>query len=204
MTSSSRQLSRSIAMEEGEDVSVIIKTTLGNVEVMLYPWRAPKSVSCFLAHVDGKYYQNASFYRSTGGGEDVYSIVQGGIFPRLLAGVPVEQWADIAPPLSPVEHETTFETGLDNECGVVALARLQPGTAGSEFFINMADNKVLNTGADCSGRDGYGYATFGRVVRGLDVLRAIQRLERQGMPAIGALDGQVLSAPVQILSIDRM
>ncbi len=186
-----------------EEIAVTIRTAIGDIDIVLYPQCAPKSVSGFLAYVDGGYYNNACFYRATESPTDEISVVQGGILPRLLSETPEENWPDISPPLPPVEHETTVETGMDNKVGVIALGRLEPGTAGSEFFINMADNEVLDSGVEHPQSDGHGYATFGRVVRGMDILTKIQGMERGNFPPFAALDGQVLSEPVAIECIVR-
>ena len=70
------------------------------------------------------------------------------------------------PPFPPIPHETTHDTESGNERGTLAYARREPGTANSEIFFNVGDNFVLDTDAGDPTRDGYGYATFGRVAGG--------------------------------------
>lgn len=184
-------------LDEGV-IFVVMETALGQIELELYPRRAPKSVANFLAYVDAGHYDSSYFYRATGGGDTPHAVVQGGVFPRLAKGVTMENWANILPLLPPVEHESTKDTGLKNNVGVIALARTEPGTASSEFFVNMAHNDVLDTGVERDGRDGYGYATFGRVVRGMGVLVRIEALGRDSEAPIDSMKGQMLSDPVVI------
>nr|MCS5573378.1 peptidylprolyl isomerase [Pseudomonadales bacterium] len=83
--------------------------------------------------------------------------------------------------------------------------RFDPGTAGSEFFFNMSNNTVLNTGPAEPPRDGHGYATFGRVVRGMEVLDAIQDLPADADVDFEVIKGQILSEQVTItnMTLDR-
>lgn len=108
------------------------------------------------------------------------------------------------PPFPPIDHETTQTTGIPNERGTFALARLEPGTASSEFFYNLSDNPELDTGAGMPGRDGFGYATFGRVIRGMDVLDAILELPADGETTIEQVRGQILRDPVGIRQAYRV
>ncbi len=182
-------------------VQVVLETSLGDIEIALYPERAPLSAAQFLAHVDGGHYDGASFYRVTRRSEGSgIEVAQGG----LLAGAMradregIEAYAEADSPLPPVAHETTDVTGILNERGSIAFARLEPGTANSEFFFNVQDNPMLDTGYEAEGRDGEGYATFGRVLRGLRVVERIQRLSSDAPTAIEMLEGQILEEPVVI------
>ena len=107
-------------------------------------------------------------------------------------------YAEAESPLPPVAHETTDLTGIPNERGSIAFGRLEPGTANSEFFFNVQDNPMLDTGYTSEGRDGHGYATFGRVLRGMRVLERIQRLPSDAPAPIEMLQGQILQEPVVI------
>ncbi|MCS5574959.1 MAG: peptidylprolyl isomerase, partial [Pseudomonadales bacterium] len=104
-------------------------------------------------------------------------------------------------PMPPIAHETTDDTGIPNERGTIAYARLAPGTAGSEFFFNVSDNTRLDAGPAEPPLDGLGYATFGRVVRGLDVLDAIQNLPADAETEIEMLQGQILGNQVTITNM---
>lgn len=192
------------ANPEDETVRVRFETSLGDVDVALYPNRAPLSVANFLAYVDADHYANASLYRSLQPtGTYGYGVIQGGILQTTMAG---DGAAYRSPerPLPPIAHETTEQTGIPNERGTLAYARLAPGSAGSEFFFNITDNPVLDTGAEVPGRDGMGYATFGRVLRGMRVLEQIQALPTDGTTGMERLQGQILREPVAIQRVVRL
>src|SRR5687767_12737436 len=125
----------SCSESNSEHPHVIIKTKLGNIEVELYPKQAPKSVAAFLSYIDSGYYENSSFYRVLNNfNQPSYSpkseLIQGGIFksrsrkPLNLPGIP---------------HETTRQTNILHKDGTISLARLEPGTANTEFFICIGD-----------------------------------------------------------------
>ncbi len=192
------------AHPEDETVLIRFETSLGDVEVALYPARAPVSVANFLAYVDAGHYENASFYRSLEpAGPYGYGVVQGGLLQAAMVGDGAE-YAEPERLLPPIAHETTDQTGIPNERGTLAYARLAPGSAGSEFFFNLTDNAVLDTGAEVPGRDGQGYATFGRVLKGMRVLETIQTLPTDGPTDMERLRGQILRAPVRIHRVVRV
>lgn len=184
-----------------ETVRIVFETAMGEVEVELYPERAPLSVAQFLRYVDGAHYDGASFYRATrtAAGHS-FDIVQGGRsrMPMLTGEDPPGD-----PPFPPIAHETTHDTGMRNERGVLAYARREPGTANSEFFFNLGDSSILNTDEGGPDRDGFGYATFGRVVRGIEVLDGIQQLPTDAPTDNEVVQGQILNEPVGILTIRR-
>jgi len=187
-----------------ETVGIVIETALGEIEVELYPDRAPLSVAQFLRYVDGGHYDGKSaFYRATHtAAGDAHDVVQGGMrsLPMLVrdGGEAAEE-----PPFPPIPHETTLDTGIRNERGTLAYARGEPGTANTEFFFNVGDNFVLDTDAGDPTRDGFGYATFGRVVRGMEVLEEIHRLPTDAPAASEIVQGQILNEPVPIVSARR-
>ena len=187
-----------------EAVAVIFETSLGEIAVELFPGRAPLSVAQFLRYVDGAHYDGAAtFYRATHtAAGDAHDVVQGGMrsLPMLVrdGGAAPEE-----PPFPPIPHETTHDTGIRNERGTLAYARNEPGTANSEFFFNVGDNFVLDTDAGDPTRDGYGYSTFGRVTRGMEVLDAIHRLPTDAPAAREVVAGQILNDPVPIITVRR-
>ena len=186
------------ANPEDRTVQVVLETTQGDIEVALYPERAPLSVAQFLAYVDGGHYDGASLYRVTRRSQgSSIEVVQGGLLARAM-DEEIEEYAETESAFPPVAHETTDMTGILNERGSIAFARLDPGTANSEFFFNVQDNPVLDAGYTADGRDGQGYATFGRVLRGMRVLERIQRLPSDAPTAIEMLQGQILEEPVVI------
>ncbi len=184
-------------------VSVVFETAFGAIEVALYPERAPLSTAQFLRYVDGGHYEGAAFYRATHtAAGDAHDVVQGGLRSLPMSTGDQEE-APEAPPFPPIPHETTHDTGIRNERGTLAYARGEPGTANSEFFFNVGDNFVLDTDAGDPTRDGYGYATFGRVIRGMEVLEAIHALPTDAPSEVELVRGQILNDPVAIHAVRR-
>jgi peptidyl-prolyl cis-trans isomerase A (cyclophilin A) len=145
-----------------------IQTSKGDIEVELYPDQAPKSVQAFLSYVKAGYYKNSSFYRVLNDDNQPSNapkaeLIQGGMYksnPKVhdtLAGIP---------------HETTQQTHIQHKAGVISLARLAPGTATSEFFICLADQPGFDYGGE-NNPDKQGYAAFGKVVKGMDIVQKI-------------------------------
>ena len=192
-----------LACQSGENtVGVVLETDLGEIEVRVYPDRAPISANNFLAWVEGGHYEGATFYRVTRPdnmtGPSPHQVVQGGLLGEIMRrGEPTDEAVG---PIPPIAHETTDTTGILNERGTIAYARLEPGTADSEFFVNIADNPALDTGNTMRQPDGQGYATFGRVVRGMEVLEEIQGLPTLTEAGSEVTRGQMLEQPVVIRS----
>lgn len=190
-------------------VTVELTTDLGVIELAVYPQRAPISAAGFLAYVDAGLYDGATLYRVVRADNDPSAapieVVQGGLLgPAFVGGAEAETF-EAPMSLGPLMHETTAMTGLLNEVGTIAFARREPGTASSEFFFNLADNPVLDTGSTERNPDGAGYATFGRVVSGMDVLRNIQALPTDApKPAVRLLGEQLLNEPVIIRRAQRL
>lgn len=168
---------------------IIIKTTLGNVEAELYPDKAPKTVAAFLSYIDSGFYKNSSFYRvlfiEAMASDYNTGIIQGGIWQS-------NNKKAIA--LPGIVHEPPKQTGLSHTTGTLSLARSTPGTANSEFFICVGNQ----TGYDSSKNynpDGLGFAAFGIVISGMDIVRQIHK-----QPA----NGQSFTRPVTILNIERL
>ena len=132
---------------------VIMETSEGNVEIELFADKAPISVSNFLAYVDAKFYDNTVFHRVIRN-----FMIQGGGF-----GMDMRQ----KPTKAPIKNEAA--NGLKNDRGTLAMARTSViDSATSQFFINAVNNDFLNHGS----RD-YGYAVFGQVTAGMDVVDKI-------------------------------
>jgi peptidyl-prolyl cis-trans isomerase A (cyclophilin A) len=168
---------------------VVLETPLGNITVEVYPDRAPVTAANFLHYVDEGLFTGASFYRvvrldNQPDDEVRIEVVQGGV--RRL---PPEQR------VPPITHETTEMTGLKHRDGTLSMARSRPGTASSEFFICIGDQPELDFGGRRN-PDGQGFAAFGRVVEGIEVVRRIQALEPGG--------GQYLQEPVPITRVVRI
>ncbi len=155
--------------------TVKIETYFGDIIVELYPEKAPKTVSAFLSFVDSGYYKTSSFYRVLKEEDQPSSafrseLIQGGIYksnPKLLLqqqGVPLE---------------TTKETGLKHLDGTISLARTTPNSGSTEFFICVGDQPAYDLGGGAN-EDGQGYAAFGRVIKGMKVVRDIHKEPNEG------------------------
>jgi peptidyl-prolyl cis-trans isomerase B (cyclophilin B) len=144
------------------DPQVDVRTSAGTIRIELYPAKAPKTVENFLQYVRDGHYNGTIFHRVIDG-----FMVQGGGFGANFKQKPTR------PPVVN-EAQSAVKGGLKNEMGTLAMARTSdPNSATAQFFINVADNSFLNWG-DPRG-DGNGYAVFGRVVSGQDVVTKIAK-----------------------------
>lgn len=171
------------------DPVVVLDTTSGPIEITVYPDKAPISAADFLRYVDGGHYDDQGFYRVVHAENDPLemgmSLIQGGRLDQEMIG-------------DPIAHELTTDTGISNADGAVAIARLDPGTGSAAyFFINIGNNNFLDTGG-ARNPDGQGYATFARVTKGMEVVRAIQTMETSATSEDAVTQGQILSEPVMI------
>ncbi len=177
-------------------VRVVMETSEGAIVLALYPDKAPVTVENFLRYVDERHYAGAHFYRTTRPDNDpMIVVIQGGLW----APYNENGDEDFTAPLPPIAHETTEATGLTHEGGVISMARSEPGTASSEFFITIGDNHPLDFGG-ARNPDGQGFAVFGKIVEGMDVVRAINAAPTRGGEGFA---GQLLAEPVVILSVSR-
>jgi peptidyl-prolyl cis-trans isomerase A (cyclophilin A) len=165
---------------------VLIKTEAGDIVVEIDAAKAPVTAANFLRYVDGGLYDGSTFHRTVTLANQPndavrIEVIQGGQLPRDKE-------------FPPIAHETTAATGLKHVDGAISMARSKPGSAASSFFICVNDQPELDFGG---GRnpDGQGFAAFGWVVEGMDVVRTIQARPAQG---------QQLSPPVKIMSICRI
>ena len=170
---------------------VLFSTELGDIEAEIYLDKAPVTAANFLKYVDsGKYNNLACFYRVVRPDNQPdkkikIEVIQGGFYQDSL----VEKYQ-----FTPIRHETTKETGIQHKDGVLSMARMEPGTASSEFFICVGDQPELDFGG-IRNPDKQGFATFGKVVKGMDVVRKIQKLKDKE---------QYLEKPVRILEVTRL
>ena len=151
----------SVSLAADANPVVEIKTNLGSITVELYKDKAPISVENFLKYVDKKFYDKTVFHR-------VMStfMVQGGGFEQKPDGNHEQKAVE-----APIKNEAT--NGLKNDRGTLAMARMgNPDSATSQFFINVVDNAGLNRPSP----DGHGYAVFGKVTAGLDVVDKIKEV----------------------------
>lgn len=169
--------------------TVTLVTDQGDITLEVYLDRAPASASDFLRYVTSGLYDGSAFYRvvrpENDHGDPPISVIQGGVLEQKRF-------------LPPVRHETTQATGLRHVDGAVSLARGEPGTgsAGS-FFISIGDQPGLDFGGRRQA-DGQGFAVFGRVISGMDVVRRIHGLKSDGPADVPYLEGQILAEPVKI------
>ncbi len=182
--------------QKTSDVQVILETSKGDIVVALYPDKAPITVANFLRYVDEGQYQGAYFYRTTRPDNDpMIEVIQGGLW------APWKEDGDgnFEAPLPSIAHETTAVTGLSHSDGAISMARVEPGTASSEFFISVGDNLELDY-EGLRNPDGQGFAVFGAVIKGMDLVREINAASTQEGEGFA---GQLLAEPVEILSVKR-
>ena len=156
---------------------VRLTTSAGAIDIELDSARAPGTVENFLAYVRAGFYDGTIFHRVIPG-----FMIQGGGFTPGMREKPTR---------APIRNEA--DNGLKNEAGTIAMARTpDPHSASAQFFINTVGNPALDHRGK-NARD-WGYAVFGRVVRGMDVVKKIQRSKA---------NGQTLTPPVRIKSVTR-
>lgn len=206
-----QERSITVSPPDTQPVTVVITTPLGEIEVALATAEAPVTVANFLRYVDAGLYDGGCFHRTVtldnqsnanlraekiGAGIDpgadranlpndtvAIEVIQGGINPDRQDALG-----------DPIPLERTRDTGLRHVDGTISMARLTPDSAISDFFICTNDQPELDFGGQRN-PDGQGFAAFGQVIRGMDVVRAIQQ-----SPA----DGQSLDPPIAITSIRRV
>lgn len=147
-------------MSDNKNPKVLLETTSGDILVELFPDKAPKTVENFLKYVDEGFYNNTIFHRVI---PDF--MIQGGGMDAKMKEKPTH---------GPIPNEA--DNGLKNERGALAMARTaDPDSATAQFFINHKDNDFLNHRAPT--RDGWGYAVFGKVLDGMDVVDKIAKVK---------------------------
>jgi peptidyl-prolyl cis-trans isomerase A (cyclophilin A) len=176
--------------KRNDNPHIAIRTRSGDIEIELYPKQAPKSVAAFLSYVDSGWYKNSSFYRvlneeNQPGGSDASELIQGGIWRT-------DHKRAVSMPGIP--HEPTNQTHILHKDGVISLARTTPGTASTEFFICVGDQPGFDYGGE-NNPDGQGYAAFGKVIKGMDIVKDIYTSPEED---------QSFDPPVTILEIVRL
>lgn len=171
-----------------QNPKILFETEYGNIIVEVYPEKAPITTTNFLQYVEENRLQDATFYRAVTmenqeENDIKIEVIQGGLFE------------DIHPMyLPPIIHETTKETGILHEDGVISMARMEPGTVTCEFFICVGDQPSLDFGGKRN-PDGQGFAAFGHVVEGMEIVRKIHQ---------SPVDGQWLSPRIKIVNIQSV
>ncbi len=166
-------------------VAVIIETSLGSIEAEIALDKAPVTGANFLRYVDAGRYQNGQFHRTVKLDNQPNNAVKIEVIQAGTAAK-VEQFP-------PIVLERTSLTGLTHTSGALSMARVGPDTAASDFFICIGDQPSLDFGGKRN-PDGQGFAVFGRVTKGMEIVRKIQAAPAQA---------QRLDPPVRILRIAR-
>ncbi len=166
---------------------VVIQTEKGDIEVKLEAAKAPITVANFLRYVDAKAYDGGRFHRTVTPNNQPDNKVK---IEVIQAGVGPGHAED---EFRPIKLERTRDTRLSHKDGTISMARDGPDTATSDFFICIGDQPELDFGGKRN-PDGQGFAAFGRVVKGMDVVKKIQEAKA---------DGQTLKPPIKILKITR-
>ncbi len=169
-------------------VRVLIETDKGDIEVELDAARAPNTVANFLKYVDGKFYDGGRFHRTVTPDNQPNNKVK---IEVVQAGVNPEKMKD---EFKAIKLERTKDTGLSHKDGTISMARAEADTATSDFFICIGDQPELDFGGKRN-PDGQGFAAFGRVTKGMDVVKKIQG---------SAAKEQKLDPPVTIKKITRL
>lgn len=173
-------------------VRVNFQTGAGLIVLELFADKAPITAANFLRYVDARLYDGATLYRALRKpGAPPTGLVQGGAR------------VDPADPIAPISHEATTQTGLSHKDGTLSLARRAPGTATSDFFICVGDAPYLDADPKAPG-DNLGFAAFGHVTGGMEVVRAILSLPTSPTAGGPEMAGQMLDPPVPIVSARRV
>jgi peptidyl-prolyl cis-trans isomerase A (cyclophilin A) len=178
------------AQSEAGSVRVALKTAKGLITLDLNLARAPITTRNFLRYVDLRRFDGASFWRAARAeGAPDTGVIEGG-----LKGDPAKVF-------KPIAFESTLKTGLTHKDGVIAMASARPGAATADFFICVGDQPSLDA---TPAAPQSGFAAFGQVVDGMDVVRAILASPTSPRVGAGAMRGQMLSPPIAILTARRL
>ena len=178
-----------------QTTDIVLETELGAIVIALETERAPVTAANFLRYVDEKRLDGTVFYRAMrlDWGEQPNGLVQGGTQydPKRI--------------LPPIAHEPTSETGVKHVTGAISMARLEPGSATGDFSIMLAPQPGLDAQPESEDEElRLGYAAFGRVTAGMEVVRAIFDAPVDPEAGEGWMKGQMLADPVRILSARRL
>ena len=183
--------SGAIAQTASATARVVLQTALGAITLELATAAAPITVANFLRYVDAGRFDGAGFYRAVKTTDTpLTGLLQGGL-----------QNAS-AKPFPPITHESTTLTSLRHTDGTISMARYDPGTATSEFFVCIGDQPSLDADPTLPG-DNAGFAAFGHIVEGMDVARAILRSPVSPTAGEGTMKGQMLDPVVGIRTARR-
>lgn len=155
----------SMSTTKTEKDTYVMETELGNIVFRVFPKKAPITVANFVRYIEANNFEGASFYR----------VVRMDNQPVNPVKIEVIQGNFIASDkaFERIAHETTDQTGVLHKNGTLSMARLEPGSASAAFFICINDQPELDFGGKRN-PDGQGFATFGEVIKGMDVVKKIQ------------------------------
>ncbi|GAA4039439.1 peptidylprolyl isomerase [Parerythrobacter jejuensis] len=179
---------------EFETVDIVLETTLGDITIALETERAPITAANFLRYVDQKRFDGIVFYRAMtlGRGDEPNGLVQAGT-----------QW-DPDRILDPIPHEPTTQTGLTHTNGALSMAMGEPGTANGDWSIMVGDQTGMDANPEATDPIWQnGYAAFGYVTAGMDVVKAIHAAPTDPDKGEGWMKGQMLADPVTIVTARR-
>jgi peptidyl-prolyl cis-trans isomerase A (cyclophilin A) len=168
---------------------VQMETSAGRIVIEVDDVKAPITGANFLKYVDERRFDGISFYRAMQSGPGM-GLVQGGVNNDPERGLP------------PIAHEPTTRTGLSHIDGAVSMARYAPGTATGDFFISVGPTPSYDAGRSFS-VDPDGFAVFGRVVQGMEVVRAILASPTSPTEGEGFMRGQMLEPKITVLQAWR-
>jgi peptidyl-prolyl cis-trans isomerase A (cyclophilin A) len=174
---------------KGDLVPVAIDTNMGRIVVALDQTHAPVTTANFLRYVDAHRFDGEAIFRAMHAG-DSGGLIQGGI------------QSDARKLFKPIAHEPTSVTGIKHVAGTISMARLAPGTATADFFILTTDIPGFDAGAP--GGDPDGFAAFGHVIEGMDVVNRIFALPVSPTKGEGVMKGQLFEQPVKIIKAARV
>ena len=171
-------------------VRVALETAEGRIVLELEKERAPITTANFLAYVDRKRLDGIGFYRAAKGGP-AFGFVQFGVqnAPKRV--------------LPPIKHEPTTQTGIKHLSGTISIARYAPGTASGDFTIMVGDQPALDANPAAPG-DNLGYAAFGHVVEGMEVIQRILNAPTSATAGEGMMKGQMIVPPILIRTARRL
>lgn len=166
-------------------VRVVLTTELGPITLELEKERAPITTANFLRYVNAKKFDGIGFYRAV-------TVAPG--FGLVQAGQ--RDGAKLYPPIA---HEPTSKTGLTHGDGTISMARAAPGSAVADWFVMIGASPAMDANPAAPG-DNLGFAAFGRVVEGMEIIRQIQTAPTDPTQGEGVMKGQMIAKPVKVLT----
>jgi peptidyl-prolyl cis-trans isomerase A (cyclophilin A) len=178
-----------LATAQNADIEkALIQTAMGDIEIELYASKAPITVENFIHYIKSEAFTGGEFYRvvrlDNDNGSPKIEVIQGGANPKFTD-------------LAPIPLETTAITGIKHVDGTLSMARAEPNSATSAFFICIGDQPALDFAA-LRNPDGQGFAAFGKVTKGMDVVKAIHNIKEAKPTDDDYVKGQMLVSPVII------